>query len=533
MCNVQSTVTRSTSDQVLDPFHDGPPTANPSNSETTGVQGQSKVTVHPGDQANVAQPQEPQPQEPHHQELQKVSDNPFQTFGERVQRPNFSWSKSEADRRGNNFLLFIFGLQQEQLRHPNATKALNVIRKYLDTYIDKSNIKEAEAPVSDSEAESANADIQGDNMIWQEWIYLFDTTPHFWQFAPKFLQDGISRLNRNREAMLRAPSMTLALGSQKSLTVEHHGVTWPDYVLRVQARYRLACSRIPANRVLQPPIQGLIRPQGASSRPVAKRKMPEQGQETEAQAAVNSGRKKPKMQPRWSLLAMQFFMDTSKTQLVDFPVHAREGPSHELESHCTPVQTNITLCILPISIEEVLTYFPLHTEWRLIGARLQAHSWTAQRCIEYIYWSRQLQHEQTLLRTKLQYHFKVGLGFYNTKADASVSAIPVDMDNTKGKQKKAFNKDHDYYLVDLAEGVAVHPEGRGKQALTRAILHARANGDTKVKLSEVREYVKANIPFLIPDDYNCRKEDFAARERFDKSGEMTKYYRAVTNKQPA
>lgn len=58
------------------------------------------------------------------------------------------------------------------------------------------------------------------------------------------------------------------------------------------------------------------------------------------------------------------------------PPRAESEVKHELESNCTPAQTDIALCDMPLSVEEILTYFPLHGQWYTIGARLQNHEWT-------------------------------------------------------------------------------------------------------------------------------------------------------------
>ncbi|KAJ4353597.1 uncharacterized protein N0V89_005327 [Didymosphaeria variabile] len=199
------------------------------------------------------------------------------------------------------------------------------------------------------------------------------------------------------------------------------------------------------------------------------------------------------------------------------PARATSGVDQELESNCTPPNVNITLCKMPLSVEEILTYFPLHLKWYSIAARLHSHGWAAMAICYYIYWSRELEQKLTLERTRVQHMLGRALEHYKEMDLAlldpnAISANPSQMKST-ATAALAPTRFHDYYLADLAEGVKHHPEGRGRQGLTHAIEHARANGNDTVLLSQAHDYVVKHNLLDVTAEYDCNAEDRLAHPR--------------------
>jgi hypothetical protein len=106
--------------------------------------------------------------------------------------------------------------------------------------------------------------------------------------------------------------------------------------------------------------------------------------------------------------------------------------------------------------------------------------------------------------------------------DYIISANPAGMDVERGSAKKRLPLT-DYFLVDLAEGVEKHPEGRSAQTLTRAIRYAVTHGHSMVKLSDAREYMRLYHDWEVNDDYDAQKEDVDARQLLGNQADL--YYR--------
>lgn len=63
------------------------------------------------------------------------------------------------------------------------------------------------------------------------------------------------------------------------------------------------------------------------------------------------------------------------------------------------------------------------------------------------------------------------------------------MDKTRGLIGTNKDLEADWFLHELANGVTIMPRGRGRGALTMALLHAQEHGNS-VLLSEVPGYVR-------------------------------------------
>lgn len=199
--------------------------------------------------------------------------------------------------------------------------------------------------------------------------------------------------------------------------------------------------------------------------------------------------------------------------------------NRELINHCTPARVNITLAKIPLSIEEIMTYFPLATKFFEIDLRYKTHGWGEPKIRNYIYWSRELTHRLALSRTTMHHAISKGMKYYEKNPGlldpTTLSATPSRTDMTKDSDMRSL---HDLPLVDLAKGVKHHPEGVGRQGLTHAIEHALQNGHDTVMLSEVREYVLRHGIFDIEAPYDCAAADKAALKRVDQKAQ--EYYKA-------
>lgn len=205
--------------------------------------------------------------------------------------------------------------------------------------------------------------------------------------------------------------------------------------------------------------------------------------------------------------------------LKNLPPYASDDiPRHELNSNCTAPDVDLRLVDFPVSAEELLTYFPLSTRWYSVIVRLFAHNWKGSAIHHYIYWSHGLTLPTTINITTLsKKHGKAQEWCDENPTESPIQAKPSDFRPEIGRK---YDKDlHDYYLVDLAEGVVNHPP-RGALALTHAVQHAVKNGHDKVLLSGVRKYVEREKLFdivALENTYDVRKDDMAAKVFHEKA----------------
>lgn len=134
----------------------------------------------------------------------------------------------------------------------------------------------------------------------------------------------------------------------------------------------------------------------------------------------------------------------------------------------------------------------------------------------YVYWSRDLKDKQAFELAEISRWLIRGMNHFEAKTrDLKVDEIDANPSKMKSNATTSLvaNGLHDCKLVDLAEGVKYHPQGRGRQGLTHAIEHAVKNRNKEVLLSETRGYVEMYNLFDVKAGYNCAAEDWAARER--------------------
>ncbi|KAH4070922.1 hypothetical protein HBI70_209780 [Parastagonospora nodorum] len=246
----------------------------------------------------------------------------------------------------------------------------------------------------------------------------------------------------------------------------------------------------------------------------------------------------------WPPARLRVFRDIKGLADKDLPVSALGGPQHELESICTSSAVDLRLCNLDMSVEEILTYFPRHTVWREVLWRIMQH-WPAVDIVEFIYWTRSLSGEKTVMRATIQKEFREvrtwavkklgeqklaqkdvegtkavfkGSTVEGPKTMANMAKMNLDSGNTGCDKGEPF----DYYVHDLAEGVQDdhHPTGKGAQLLTHVIEHVREVGDHDLLLSGVVEYAQQHdIVVPVGDQLTggVDVEDKAARNRHKKT----------------
>ena len=163
-----------------------------------------------------------------------------------------------------------------------------------------------------------------------------------------------------------------------------------------------------------------------------------------------------------------------------------------LKSRSTPANVDIRLCgALHVTAEEILDFFPNHLLHREIACRLFDAGWTADMIVKWIYRNRRLTDHTCAQRTTIQHQLGAGRDWKPTNHITKFAMAQVSTEGgyyRKGTQPQLI----DYYLVDLANGVALNrfPTLNGRGALTHAIGHALENGHIWVKLSEVEAYVQ-------------------------------------------
>ncbi|PSN70803.1 hypothetical protein BS50DRAFT_584387 [Corynespora cassiicola Philippines] len=208
-----------------------------------------------------------------------------------------------------------------------------------------------------------------------------------------------------------------------------------------------------------------------------------------AQAVQDFRQKRGKILYSWPLGRHKVFREILHRRNEDLPDMVYWGRSCELESRCTPCNVDITLAgSHPMSAEEILTYFPLHTSWREVLLRL-IKSWTAVEIVRFIVYVYDLKDRDTLDRSRLQHAMSRAKNWFSSNLEYYQ---PISSMKWIAKSNGNVGYDReltDYFLFDMADFVKVHPTGRGAQVLTKAIQHARQNNNQSIRLSQLEAYV--------------------------------------------
>jgi hypothetical protein len=187
-----------------------------------------------------------------------------------------------------------------------------------------------------------------------------------------------------------------------------------------------------------------------------------------------------------------------------------KSPIHPIRSTVPPENIDIRfLRSIEISAEELLSFFPQHLKWHDAMYRLVQNGWTATDMAHFMNHARGWTNPDaqgftanTLLKW-LQAADKDILGAEKSGSTGR-NTWKTTCFTTKGWvpcQHSVYREMFDYFLVDLAGGVMHWPEGDGARLLTRAVRHAVIHGNRNVKLSQIQQYLRANLlifPPLLP-----------------------------------
>ncbi|KAF2034145.1 hypothetical protein EK21DRAFT_85594 [Setomelanomma holmii] len=202
-------------------------------------------------------------------------------------------------------------------------------------------------------------------------------------------------------------------------------------------------------------------------------------------------------------------LDMPKPPITDADIYlycySKNSPWDVIRSVVPPENVDVRLLgNIEISAEEILAFFPHHLKWSDVIYRLVQNGWSPNDMANYINYTRNLSRKDgkrgnTILKW-LQAADKIILGkeksgfrdraSFNTTCSTAKDWVPYEHPNLQGRI--------DYFLVDLADGLARFPLGDGARLLTRAVRLAVARDDRDVKLSEIHQYIRGNLLIIPP-----------------------------------
>lgn len=155
------------------------------------------------------------------------------------------------------------------------------------------------------------------------------------------------------------------------------------------------------------------------------------------------------------------------------------------KSVATPVYVNIALLQdVEFTIVELLSYFPLHYQWRKAGDRLARSKMSAGDIADYINMSRHLPGASICIKSTVYSHV-----FYNKLDDGSrvKASLPVTEAPCFTAKDWTYSawETTDYPLLALAYGLVELPSGPDAGPLTLLIRWCRENKHYKALLSDV------------------------------------------------
>lgn len=155
------------------------------------------------------------------------------------------------------------------------------------------------------------------------------------------------------------------------------------------------------------------------------------------------------------------------------------------KSVATPVYVNIALLEdVEFTIVELLSYFPLHYQWRKAGDRLARSKMSAGDIADYINMSRHLPGASICIKSTVYSHV-----FYNKLDDGSrvKASLPVTEAPCFTAKDWTYSawETTDYPLLALAYGLVELPSGPDAGPLTLLIRWCRENKHYKALLSDV------------------------------------------------
>ncbi|KAH7072019.1 hypothetical protein BKA63DRAFT_577633 [Paraphoma chrysanthemicola] len=191
--------------------------------------------------------------------------------------------------------------------------------------------------------------------------------------------------------------------------------------------------------------------------------------------------------------------------ITDADVHlycySPKSPYDIIHSAVAPVNVDVRLLgNIEISADEILAFFPHHLRWPDVVHRLAQNGASPNEMANYMNRTRNLskangKRGNTILKwlqtaDKAILRAEKKLGFRDRKPFRTTCFTAKDW---VPYEHPRIKKTIDYFLVDLADGLAQYPSGEGARLLTRAVRLAVARGDRYVKLSQIQEYVRQNL----------------------------------------
>ncbi|KAH7084317.1 hypothetical protein FB567DRAFT_629840 [Paraphoma chrysanthemicola] len=203
-------------------------------------------------------------------------------------------------------------------------------------------------------------------------------------------------------------------------------------------------------------------------------------------------------------------LGTQIPPITDADVHlycySPQSPYDIIHSAVAPVNVDIRLLgNIEISADEILAFFPHHLKWSDVVHRLAQNGASPNEMANYINHTRNLskangKRGNTILKwlqgaDKVILRAEKKLGFRDRKPFRTTCFTAKDWVPYVHPRIKEMI---DYFLVDLADGLARYPSGEGARSLTRAVRLAVARGDRYVKLSQIQEYIRRNLLIYPP-----------------------------------
>lgn len=164
--------------------------------------------------------------------------------------------------------------------------------------------------------------------------------------------------------------------------------------------------------------------------------------------------------------------------------------THAFISFSTPINVDIRLLAnIPITITEILTFFPSHAKWKEASFRLERSGWTSAAAASYQNWSRHLTGDDAVKDTTYRHWLMKVREAMMTEGPPSGDSAAAQNWMFPPKLTGADATPIDYYIYDLADGVVNMPTGKGAWLLTAVIQFARQNNFRYVKLSEIHHFI--------------------------------------------
>lgn len=179
----------------------------------------------------------------------------------------------------------------------------------------------------------------------------------------------------------------------------------------------------------------------------------------------------------------------------------KDKPMNALQSFTTPMNVDIRLLgRIRITAAEIIAFFPNHLRWHDGIYRLIQNGWASREIAGYFNYVRQLSGEDAVSQDAIR-----GM---NRNADMMITGKYRGQGKSRPRFKTTCftaktwipqlkvtgpeSRVIDYFLVDLADGLAHWPTGNGARLLTRAVQFAMQHNYRDVRLSQIHDFIQIN-----------------------------------------